>query len=301
MDVWGCCVSRDTFNIANNDLGFDINYISACSFPVQFSIHSKSIPQEIIDEVFEGKPNSFKKWCTYDLNKSIVDLLDHSESEWLIVDMRITHSPILKVDFNGVIEYYTDDLFDEKKDIFDKMGPYTLTRISSEELENEFEKFTEYCKKRYGKNIILIETFESICALDYEGKLDRTYRLTSNEEERYAISSKMNYRFLKKTGCHYIKCPLNVISDSIHKWGFSPVHYISEYYKYVFECITHIIDGASDSISFDLDVMYAECVSKIALIRKGDILSSRNTLMRIEEYVKEEKFDEAQKLLVEYS
>lgn len=111
FDIWGTCVSRDIFGVTN-DSGVGIpypprvklpdisnekednnfkyvinNFLQGCSIAVQFSDHVG--PNLNIDDLnCLNVSSALKKWYLHDYNKTVLELLTESNSEWIIVDFR---------------------------------------------------------------------------------------------------------------------------------------------------------------------------------------------------------------------
>ncbi|MBR1973647.1 MAG: hypothetical protein IKA33_03125, partial [Candidatus Methanomethylophilaceae archaeon] len=92
IDIWGTCISRDSFGIPSegdlpNDLQIVVsNYYQGASPLVQYTNHSG--PDLFSNELPSSIHNAGKKWVLADYDKSILDTLKNSDSEWLIVDFR---------------------------------------------------------------------------------------------------------------------------------------------------------------------------------------------------------------------
>ena len=318
FDIWGICVSRDIFGITN-DSGVGIphpprmklesmdgggeknnnfkyvinNYLQGCSIAAQFSEH---VGPELTMKDLNclNVPNSFKKWYLHDYNKTALKLLTDSDSEWIIIDFRSeTYDNCFIHYSNGMREPITKtkmvDFLESKEyassvehipyDSIDRTGP--------------LEKLTEFCKKEYGNNIILIEVSEAFCHLNESG--DITF--CADSEKKIALMCDLNAKFIEKTNCYYVKCPFNIISDGMHKWGHSRVHYVEEYYQYAFEAIHTIVSNKDGSTRSKLVILYSKACAIMANMRSGIISSVNNTIKRAELCLMNDNIEEAFSLI----
>ena len=303
VDVWGTCVSRDSFTLGSkgkNNTGFIVsNYYQACSFPVQFSKHE--LPDvSVADYESIYTHNAPRKWACADLNKTIVETLDHSGSDWLIVDSRAMGYGIYRMEFGDKHELLTGDLrrLDDNLKPFD--FPYTLTEvdITDPEVMDGLTDFVKWALGRYGRNIILVETVETFNRIGFDGNycIDTVKRTLVNIKNQTFF----NHFMYENTGCWVIKAPSVMASDARHVWGHSTVHYVYEYYGYVFDAIDLIINHSDDpNFVSKLNKLYSDASYIIAQVIFGDISTERNALERAIEYAKIGRIDEATSLLDE--
>ncbi len=273
VDIWGVCTSRDIISIAG---GRNCNikvklFFQACSFPVQFTKH---VLPDVNTWDYHNEKSFFKqRMYAADINKNVPELLSQSGSEWLIVDGHVISYGIKKVIFeDGREEYFTGNLFGDRMLPYDERGyKYEIVKVDpfSGDLRDAFREFMEFCKKRYGKNIIFIEVFGTDTFLDKEGKLV----FSEYSEKKLSQVFRFEREFVKETGCMVIPAPFFLTGDDCHKWGHNPVHYADEYYEYAFNAIESLIAGRPG----DIESSRIECSSVMADIRSG--APSRNNYM----------------------
>jgi len=278
IDIWGCCVSRDCISIGGDDSGFKIGvYAQGCSPLVQFTPHI--CPTFTLDS-FEGCANFLKKCFCYDSNKTLLDELNNSDSDWILVDLRTMSYGLLKIDLgSNCTEYITYDRPDIKKKAYQNAGIKNIVKLEYNDFSYEkyFDEFTSFLKRRYGNNIILLEVLESACLQNSNGKVT----IDSIQLKKIEFESKLNLEFIKKTNCYTIKCPNYLPADCYHRWGFEPVHFVEEYYQYVYSCLCLIIDSPNNLVQL-MDQLYYEYQYKFIRINTGAYYSIRNTIKRIE-------------------
>ena len=313
FDIWGCCVSRDSFGVpldqgqgiqypprqkgvdeylekdsldSSNIFRYQINnYIQGIPISVQYSPLYGPVISDDEDFPLQG---AGKKWALESYNKSVIDLLDNSESEWLIVDFRSECYPRVLIEhFDGHIDYACGGgpSIEENKKIADyylkkEWVKNAIVVYGPGYSEESIRRFSDFAKSRYGNRIIAIETREAFFRLNEEGKVIDS----PPDEQRNQISSNALLKFYQFTGCHLIKCPYAICGDVYHKWGSSDVHYLSEYYNYVYQSICLIVSEV-DNLPKKLDELYLKINSKIANIRSDHTVSLLNALRRAEKYL----------------
>lgn len=281
IDIWGSCVSRDTLMIGGNDKNVTIkHYFEGCSFPLQFTQH---ICPDVKMEDYEGltEHNFKKRNACVDVNKNIPSILDNSESEWLILDTRSFGYGIVKAKCgNDGYELFT------KREAFIRLQPLIQKKIIKErtelsvydaDIKDAIDKFIDWCQKRYGNKIVLIEVIESELLLDYDGSIGRNHKTKEHQfMENETLFTKM---FVNKTKCHVIRAPPLLMCDYHHKWGWSSVHYVEEYYQYAYNALMAILYSQdSDTLRDLLDELYYNITYTLSRIANNSIKSERNTL-----------------------
>ena len=308
IDIWGSCISRDTFTIGNmgvDDPRFQIvNYIRSCSFPVQFTKHE--LPDVTVADFDSLYPsNAERKWACADMNKSVAQTLNQSGSEWLILDSRVVGYGIYKAESeDGRSELITGILPVVKTNLKPYGVQFSIeeVNVTDPSVMDGLVKFVEWAIGRYGKKIIMIEVAEAFDRIDYDGTLSADL---TNMDFTGIIRNIKNETFFEKylyehTQCYVVRAPRMIAADLRHKWGYSAVHYISEYYEYALSAIHTIISGQNDpALSKNLNNLYADASYKIAQIICGDIQSEHNTLERAIDSAKLGKINEAFVLLDE--
>ena len=288
VDIWGCCISRDIIGIGKDGESKYrvLNFYEGCSKITAFSEHILAdISESERDEFIKitGSFGAFFKWFRADHDKTIVETLSNSESDWIIVDFRSETYDLARVFSSGDnYELLTVGAGTYKKKYFEAKGiKYDIIPASIMDFETWFVPFVDFCTGRYGKNIILIEARESLELMSKSGKVSDWPVSSSNTSEysRILMEYRMNYEFKKRTGCHVIKCPHNVFADDCHKWGRDRVHYVGEYYDYCVRCLDIITAG--ENVSGQLDEAYLEICYKLMKIKYGNEMSRNNTKVRI--------------------
>ena len=303
VDIWGSCISRDSLAIGGNDVGFQIcNYYQGCRYDVQFTKHNMPNNDR---EAYNFKIHpSQQKWLASDWNKDIVETLNKSPSEWLIIDGKPQAYSLRRITFEHidsgqlVVEYCTSVLWD---DAHCKVIHPDFKELKSENVDNlvllkELNDFTTWAKKRYGDKIILIECYENTHSIDGQkipDEVSKISRVIKNQQEE----AHFNYIFKKETKCWVIPYPFT-LTDPLHKWGKGRVHYINEYYRYVYNAICTIVGNAD----------YVEKINQVselcmrtslmtAMILNNTLLSTNYTIQNAINISKEGAFEEALSVL----
>ena len=280
VDVWGSCVSRDSLSIGGEDLGVEVtNYFESCAPHLQFTQHI--LPDVHIEDYTHIQHNAQKKWACHDLNKTIPSTLDSSESEWLILDSRSFGYGAVRINIGGdSYEYATNvgSLDARLKPI----SPYIQNCQKcgfTDDLKNALQDFLKWCHNRYRNKIILIETTESPLHITAEGDIQ------PNPSNLNSLEMSENEKFFEKevisaTNCHFIQAPPIILSDDLHRWGFDRVHYITEYYTYVYAQIMSILNGQNNLSNSECNKIYCNTTYRISRILNTKAKSENNSLQR---------------------
>lgn len=323
FDIWGCCVSRDVFGISKDGgLGIQLpkgtfqtrdcekfhyvinNFFQGCSAKVQFS--DKVGPDYDIEELSSITHQHIKKSMLADLNRTITHALDDSPSDWIIVDLRSeTYAQWLITYSNKSQELATAHEVDKFKRALDSKNCVSSYSVISNtfQFENKWvDLLSDYLVRRYGNNIILIDVMEAPDSLGRFGgseiSTDYTHNSDASCEEIRTLEMMLNARFIENTGCYVVKCPFNIISDDLQKWGRDGVHYIDEYYTYALNSIYTIVSEKNNiDIYSKLETQYYYCCAKLNQIRSSNEKSINNSLKRAELLINQNNLDKAIELV----
>ena len=258
IDIWGSCVTRDACEIGIKKGSIVINnYFQDCDYPIQFTPH---ILPNIAEDNIEADIIDFdKRNITYDWNKTITSKLQNSGSKWLILDSRVVSYGLYKITTNNGIEYFSGNKIKHVVEVLENLGiRYELTQTDYSDpcIKTAFMDFIKFCKKRYGNNIVLLEVFESTISLQKNGSINYSDYINRYDSLEHDVKREatFNYYFCKNVDCYYIKMPFNTLADESHKWGPGPVHYVGNYYCFVYETLMAIF--TSNNPDKDVNNLY---------------------------------------------
>ncbi len=300
IDVWGCCTSRDIFAIAEND---NVKVVKYYQLPIftQFDKSEDMLANRMtIDEVDAHKSNYANRMAKAELNREALEGLLESDSEWLVLDVRYYTYLYYEAVFNGVPHYYSRVIVnaDEVVRSVEKKGldieSFNKLPLNEEDVDFKLDEACDFFKKRYGKNIILVQVRESDRILDENGMV--VPRVQGGREKALLMEDDLFNRLLDKLDCYYIKCPENVASETYHKWGHrghgTSVHYTYDYYEYANRCIEIILSGDKDWLK-KCDRLFVELSSFYNALLFGEKASLQNVVGRMEARLRVAKTPEA--------
>lgn len=232
----GSCVSRDVFEIANNER-FAIEWyyarssvISLVSKPLEFS--------EMIDLSSEFQ----KRMVLSDLNKFFWETIKNDTPDYIMIDFIDERYAIAK---SGGSYFTLSDEFKESHCISD----YTI--IEREKEGNEFfiegvslavylDEFIDRLKSSYPEEKIIL----------HKAKLKDFYVSVHGEVIKFSddyckyienINNLLGYMYTymerKIKGCISIECTEDFCADEGHKWGLDPMHYEEKYYIAIYNSL----------------------------------------------------------------
>ncbi len=305
VDIWGCCVSRDIISFNKTD--FEVNnYFFSCSPVVAFS--DEKLPILTENDFFSHNiGRSGIKSIVADTDNTLLNTLLNSSSEWVILDLRVLLYPIFKLTLNnntaGHMTAKTIKNFDIEKiaDMYrDKGYSCNITKINYDEIDIDeyLINMANFLKSKYGEKIILVNVREAIDFITKNGDIKEIDCNQVNFNPYWtAYEESFDLKFIKLTGCYYIKIPQNILADEYHLGDLGPVHYIDEYYKYAYESLLEITSNhekkSKEEICLHLDLLYLKLSLTVSEIRHKKRLSARNSICIAKECLSKGKKEEA--------
>lgn len=102
VDIIGSCVSRDSLFVGGLDNDFEVkSFYQECNPLIQFTQHI--VPDITFDDIPDKYVlSNFQKKCVCtDINKDMIQTLEKSGAEWLILDSFMMGYGITKVNVGG--------------------------------------------------------------------------------------------------------------------------------------------------------------------------------------------------------
>ena len=289
FDVFGVCTTRDIFSLVENDR-FKVKRYYQLSIPPAFNEGelikgAKMELSEIIEE------SNFRKKCALaECNNTVLGDFESSGAEWMILDLRSIPKGVLEVKVGGETYYYSTWFTGRVNSLnsWKKRG-IKVDSIRYRRFEDipDHMKYVDllcdFLKKRYGKNIVLVQIREAMFKIDGSGTV---YYTNDRESDTFNILLDKYFNlFLEKLDCYYIKTPSNVIYDVYNSFGPRwRVHYVYEYYEYAQKALELIVQRKKNLLK-ELDRLYIDCTARFEEIRSYSYLSRTNTLGRIKKAV----------------
>ena len=251
INILGSCVLRDAFRIAsekkiNDDSYYTINKFYQFSNPFVYTQKKPKYMLNIEDLAEFEVSNFFKKCVVGDYNKTNLHDICNDGNGWFLFDLAEFRFDVGKIQDRGEDIYVTfTNKFVEMysylypdRDINDYVKK---TDISIESCYEAIDILMELVLERYGQNVIMVNDY-----LSYQFYNNETnFYYTDNE----AYSLKVN-RFLSKL-YNYVKnsystvkiveMPKLLVGSLTHKWGKDRLHFLDDYYIYLYRQIDSII------------------------------------------------------------
>lgn len=242
VDLWGSCITRE---ILNEDTGrFRIGkYAYRNSFLFAFD---EPIPYEEsnFDDLSLFENSSWRVgYIRSAFHKDLPADLQQTESKWLLVDFYDLicdvveyHGGVLTADREvRALKFY--------KQIKDEC---TLTSVEDvlddEEIRRRMEKFIQFIKERYGKNIVFIRADVKTRFLDYQRQFQpmRGHKKAVLLKKKEFLNRWQDY-FEEHADCYVIDYARQYKADDLCVSGAFMVHYQKEFYERGYEALVDII------------------------------------------------------------
>ena len=304
LNIYGTCVSRDTFGFFEQDGGFKINqhimnscYVSACS--------DKILDNDIcsMDDFPNTKTKFGKRCCALDINKKVFDFLSLIKSDWLIIDLGTLHKSLYRLNSSKKTTFITKTKALEenpeflKNQNFDILEEIPFSAKNFHLYQQYIPIFAQKLKQIISEeHIIIIEVKFSKYILDIT--LKNKPALMENKfsaegiDLRYENDVLLNemltelYNNLKSQlpKAHFIPLPTeNIPTNPRHCWGFNPMHYVFEAYQYFLDCVKVITSNSEyeDLKIKKLSQMYSDMIYTRYFDNKYDLQNYSTVLKNI--------------------
>lgn len=251
VNVWGCCVSRDSVAFRQNKYVVP-RYVQVIS---PLTVMSGK-PLDLKIEDFSAYPNvhNFTKRCIcLDANKNAIDYLVADKGTWLLFDIAEIRRTVYFWPEADIVLTKNSKLCQ----MLDVLAGFTNgeipseiypSKLSDEELTAAVEKLCDKFLEHFPPQNIILNEFYNV----------DTYLNANNELQEFSETEKGCSRLQNKVlklanevckrkfkGCHIITMPANNFADEKQRWGLSSLHYTALYYDYVERCISAIVSAAS--------------------------------------------------------
>ena len=179
------------------------------------------------------------KMVQLDLEKNAFQYCRDNPTEYCVIDLIDERYDLLKIEGSYILN--TAQIKNGK--CIESFKNYNMQIIHQKDLDQTFweAQLNAFCteiEKIYShKKIILVECYMVYEYIDTDGQVKRFNEIDYiNSFNTYA---KKYYEYLKRRldGCHIINMPSDTIGDAKHRWGKSPVHYTTDFYKKLAEKI----------------------------------------------------------------
>ncbi len=261
VNILGCCILRDIFRINEDSKDkYTVKKFVQFSNPISM-LDEKGI--DIFEKDFEEYSwSGFVKRCvSFDNNKTIFDTIKNNKTDYILLDLcelRFANILIRKNDNEAYYvtntkftkEYLSDKEFIKKHNIRDVEEEVFF---ADEELYSFLLRYAAKIKEIYAEEeIIIVENLPSNQYINYQEKKIANFKYIDyynpfHFQKIYNMFEKM----LPKA--KIIKIPNNFLGSTNHMWGKDPLHYVDEYYKYLYEAFETYVCGGNEK---DLKKIY---------------------------------------------
>lgn len=283
INILGCCVSRDVFNI-DSGLTYQVKgYVQRnCPLdifdiiPPEYMIE-ESFVQDIVDHNFNRR-----NLCTLFNGVGSKKLIDN-KGDWIILDTFYAGCGCFKIILpDGYSKVVQTDWGSLLQKLSLKMnGIFKLESIEGHEnFLLKIDKFVSFIKDNWGTNVILLDLPRTNKYLAIDGSIQT--RLSSHIESINA-ADEFTKLLLERLDCYFVRMPHPLYGDEYNAYNVQQVHYIKESYQYLKEAVDTIIIGVDISKKLDLlFIKYSQIFHEIAM---GLRFSERNTIQRIKNII----------------
>lgn len=248
VDIWGSCISRTS--IARDEDIVVANYVFKQPEILAFN---PPMEVELSDDMSLYENN---RWRFNMLKGSFahngVERLTKRGTGWIVVDLYDLICEVLKIGD----DYLELDDFIKRTYVYDQLNgagyrSYLFDEVYDADAEEQFIRFTDFIKEKYGANIILVRIDLKDEYLDLDGNMQPLKADPLFKEKREYLT-RFEDMFIERTGCHVIDiAQFYSASDAFPLGGAHIVHYEDAFYE---ECCERIRDVLEKKKSYKITV-----------------------------------------------
>ena len=256
--IAGCCVSRDFFNYDRMKNYEVLKFMQLNPISLQ---NAKEEGIDILPDFHKiiWKSNFIKHCAECALKNCLITSVLAPKGEILVLDLAEERIPKTIIEFRGKQVVVAKHSFCES--MFDLMGKgdYLDAHVKDirfnampwDEVVLNYNNFVDKILSQYKEeNIVIIEIFMS------ERFIDKDYNIVGYDENNSGFSQKyiadvnsylekcyqLLYALLPKA--KKIRIPKGILTTYYHRWGGTPLHFITKTYEYLIKCMD-ILTGIS--------------------------------------------------------
>lgn len=244
--ILGSCVVRDAIAMNDIDNSYCVKRFIQSINPVS-AVNKSPIIGEFDKDKIDGDVTNFdKRNIELDLSKKWLSYINE-DVDYLLVDAGTCRLKLVSYGEERIATSIFDKTLKklEYMDVLpERQSEFFLTDMAEIERKKIFKKFIGYLKSIIPEEKIIVT--ELRCVYFY---IDKELRTINQFDKKYSHAANINinegYRLFKKylPNAHYIPFPANVVADKNHRWGKCQLHYVDEYYKYLYDAINIVFEN----------------------------------------------------------
>lgn len=257
LNLIGCCIIRDLFRIADKNQKYKIvKFIQSVS-PFSFCDEKQNVTRITPDELFcfDDWSNFSKRNFCIDACKTVFSLIQEAPTDYIIIDLcelRFRHCKITLA--SGDTFYMTKNKYTTeflKNDT--AVGNFKVASheddliVSDDEIYASLDKYIKFIKSCYSpEKVILIENLPARVHIDENNKTFFEYSASATASIRNSLLKYYDYFKNNFNGINVIEFPVNALGNINHTWGKDPLHFVDDYYEYLFQAVQIIVSNSSN-------------------------------------------------------
>lgn len=251
VSIIGSCVGRDALRLHNNS-EFCVERFVQDIHPVSVGANSNiGISYEsIMDTTMKQYdiPNFYRKMFALEFSGAAINYLSEVSSDFLVIDIACCRFDLINGKA-GLRTKYVRFFYETAINDFCMTNDIPLFSETISD-ENELRKLMDQYLPIFFDKILQLYPINKIIFLEIvpvdfclcktgvirecnSGRKKIRTKLIDYYKDRIEYGNKLAMKYLK--GAHVIEFPSHILADENHTWGPNRLHYIPEYYNYVFE------------------------------------------------------------------
>ena len=256
LNLLGCCIIRDTFRICDAEQRYKILKFFQFTSPVSFCEEPQNVPRLAVEDLdaFPNWSNFVKRNICADACKTVLSDVSETPSDYIALDLcelRFHHCLVTLENgesFCMTKNKYLTQILNAPKSVknFKVRSAEIYDTLPESKVYSALDKFISFLKAHYSPDrVILVKNLPAQNHLDDEQAAFYEYSAADTEALRNRLSGYYRYFEEHFPGIHSVDVPKNALGNVHHTWGRDPLHFIDEYYRYLYRAINIAVAGGA--------------------------------------------------------
>ena len=241
ISILGSAVLYDVMRMNRGKGEYEINAMVSNCNPLSLVMASplKKQADARFEEIFAAQPRFHGRCAVQDAEKSVFRYLAENRSDWLLVDFAELRWDLCANDQGGLTCRYTKEIEQlQEEGYLEEMRTLSTASLGTEKILAGVDMFLARLVKLYPEQKIVLFDTRGAERMVNENTGRSVY---FDKQEIAGINRVSKLAFDHALRClpraHAVPFPEEIPADYAHKWGRSPLRYVSDYYEYAFDAL----------------------------------------------------------------
>ena len=257
LNLIGSCITRDIFRIGDTAQRFKILKFCQFSSPASFCEPEKiKITQDELS-TFCNCSNFTKRCLCHDINKSVLSAISGNPSDYLMIDLCELRFSYYRINLKNGDSFivtatkYMKELLEN--DSFRKFlqieNIETDIELSDDFIRNKLTEFARFIQENYTpKQVILVRNLPVWRHINDNKKCFEDFWIPNINKTRAKLNKFYDYFQTLLPEIHVVTMPSICLGNSLHLWKRDPLHFVDEYYEYLYKAVEIIVENHHNEV-----------------------------------------------------